>query len=271
MMAAASGIGFWGEPTSTVDWCEANYYVTRYVAEFMNSATSLLLVLAGLLPVMWHRPLWRHMEARYALGFASVCAVGAGSVAFHGTLQFRHQMWDEVPMLWTVATYAYCLLEHHTAKPSWGVALPAALVLYAVLSTAATSLQGGNNQWFSFHAAFACLEFPVLYLVLQFFRNLGDDDADTRRVLRRGFHGWFLAIAVWILDLNLCPFLRRFPAYDLWNLHAWGWHVLTSWGLYSMSVGMWYHRLRRVLGVDVRLVSGVLPRIAAVGGKTHAS
>ena len=26
--------GFWGEPTSTLDWCEENYVVTKYVAEF---------------------------------------------------------------------------------------------------------------------------------------------------------------------------------------------------------------------------------------------
>ena len=27
-------VGVWGEPTSTLDWCEENYVVTRYVAEF---------------------------------------------------------------------------------------------------------------------------------------------------------------------------------------------------------------------------------------------
>ena len=26
--------GFWGPPTSTLDWCEANYDVTFYIAEF---------------------------------------------------------------------------------------------------------------------------------------------------------------------------------------------------------------------------------------------
>ena len=27
-------LGVWGEPTSTLDWCEENYVVTKYVAEF---------------------------------------------------------------------------------------------------------------------------------------------------------------------------------------------------------------------------------------------
>ncbi len=27
-------VGVWGIPTSTLDWCEENYVVTKYVAEF---------------------------------------------------------------------------------------------------------------------------------------------------------------------------------------------------------------------------------------------
>lgn len=27
-------IGYWGEPTATLEWCEDNYEVTYYVAEF---------------------------------------------------------------------------------------------------------------------------------------------------------------------------------------------------------------------------------------------
>ena len=26
--------GYWGPPTATIDWCEANYDVSFYVAEF---------------------------------------------------------------------------------------------------------------------------------------------------------------------------------------------------------------------------------------------
>lgn len=34
LSTSANGEGFWGEATSTIDWCEENYTVTTYLAEF---------------------------------------------------------------------------------------------------------------------------------------------------------------------------------------------------------------------------------------------
>jgi len=32
--ASGNGEGFWGEVTSTLDWCEENYAVSAFLAEF---------------------------------------------------------------------------------------------------------------------------------------------------------------------------------------------------------------------------------------------
>ena len=34
ILLEANRVGYWGEPTATIDWCEANYEVSYYVAEF---------------------------------------------------------------------------------------------------------------------------------------------------------------------------------------------------------------------------------------------
>jgi hypothetical protein len=48
------GQGYWGEKTAAVNWCEADYAVTIYVAEFMNTLSSLSIPLNGIYG------LWRH-------------------------------------------------------------------------------------------------------------------------------------------------------------------------------------------------------------------
>ena len=40
--------GYWGFPSSTMDWCEENYAVTSFVAEFCKSMLSLFLEAAHL-------------------------------------------------------------------------------------------------------------------------------------------------------------------------------------------------------------------------------
>merc|ERR1711920_365885 len=164
-------------------------------------------------------------------------------------------------MLWTVVVVLYVLAEQNSREPRFGARLPLGLALYASFATCATSQQGGAAQWFSFHTLFALYELPALYMVYSFFRSLDRSEEELRRLMRRGFYAYASAIVVWLTDLNLCSTLQRLPGYNFWNLHAFGWHLLTSCGLYAMFLGFWYHRLRHVLGVKVRLTGTLLPRI----------
>merc|ERR1711953_34056 len=40
--------GYWGSPTSTLDWCESNYEVSYYIAEFWNTITNLMMIIPSL-------------------------------------------------------------------------------------------------------------------------------------------------------------------------------------------------------------------------------
>ncbi|KAF3181143.1 Alkaline ceramidase 3 [Orbilia oligospora] len=119
-------VGLWGLPTSSVNWCESDYTITFYIAEFFNSCSSLCMVSFGLLgqwslsylsknvnstprprrpdPVIYD-PLQEHprligVNRIWSTWFA-LQIVGWGSVAFHGSLQWWSQAFDEVPMVWT--------------------------------------------------------------------------------------------------------------------------------------------------------------------------
>jgi hypothetical protein len=39
--------GYWGDVDATIEWCEWNYVVTPYVAEFWNTVSSLVVLCAG--------------------------------------------------------------------------------------------------------------------------------------------------------------------------------------------------------------------------------
>ncbi len=89
--------GFWGEVTSSVDWCERNYVVTPYIAEFWNTISNILIFLGGVYGL--YRARKSKLETRFYVLFFLIAVIGLGSALFHGTLQHNAQQLDETPML----------------------------------------------------------------------------------------------------------------------------------------------------------------------------
>jgi len=106
-----SAPGFWtslGTPSS-VDWCEANYAVVSWIAEFWNTVSSLSIFLAGVIGFLLCRRAPWAIEPRFPLVFLGIALVGFGSIAFHGTLLAWPQALDELPMVYAALLLAYCL------------------------------------------------------------------------------------------------------------------------------------------------------------------
>jgi len=229
--------GYWGTPTSTVDWCEVNYAITPFVCEFFNTLSSLAMIAAGVLGAVVHR----HVFDRWTLAaFGLLGLVGVGSVAFHGTLRFELQMLDELPMLYLVTLVTYLLLE-----PRFGLWLPAALFTYAVLATASEAFTRGHVQFLLFQLTFGALEMFCMFRVYVLSRVA--ENKPVRPLFNLGAGLYFAAIALWFVDLRFCDVVSvRLPALGLPNpqLHAW-WHVLVSCGFYLLLLVVGYDRLRR--------------------------
>jgi dihydroceramidase len=237
-MSDAPG-GYFGPATSTVDFCESNYAISRYVAEFFNTASSLFIVLAALLGLGLHH---RAVERRFQLAFVAVALVGVGSTAFHATLRFELQMLDELPMLYSALIMVFILTERRL-RGRWRAAFPFLLLAHGVLVTSLTAFTRGPLQFYLFHLSFGSLE--VLALACAWLASRRHTNTLALRQFRRGMGCYLAGILVWFVDLKYCDFLGTvLPAHGIANpqLHAL-WHLLVAAGFYQLLVFLIYDRL----------------------------
>lgn len=82
----STSIGYWGEPSSTIDWCEDNYALSFYIAEFWNTISNVLFVVLAIYG--YRRARREGFEPRFLYQYIAVIIVGIGSASFHGTLRY---------------------------------------------------------------------------------------------------------------------------------------------------------------------------------------
>ena len=243
--------GFWGIPTASIDWCEQNYAVTPYVAEFWNTLSSLSMVIAGAVGLASRR-----FAREIRLAFGLLILVGLGSIAFHGTLRFELQMLDELPMLYLVTWLVWLLVETGPVR-RMGRWFPAALIVYVVLATAGATLNRGHAQFLAFHVSFGALELFCLGRVS--WLALRPENRSVRRWFGLGLAAYVTGIGIWFVDLKACP-----PGIPNPQLHAW-WHVLVSVGFFLLLGVVSFDRRRRggepITGMQA--ASSLAPRPAA--------
>ena len=240
-------MGIWGPVTASVDWCEANYVHTPYVAELFNTLSSLAMVLAGALGLILHA---RVLERRILVAFAALMGVGVGSVLFHATLRFGLQLADELPMVYLVLLIVDIL---YGPKP----ALRAGLILSAVGLTVLCVFTRGETESTVFRWGFSSFEVASLVGAAGLYRT--GRDRERRALYRRGMVAYALGILAWSSELQLCPALSALPLNP--QLHAL-WHVLVSAGFYALLTFIAAEQLaRRGEFPEVAWVAGVLPRV----------
>lgn len=103
---------------STVDWCEHNYSVTNYVAEYWNTLSGIALIISGLYFYINNKEWIQTSKLNYEIRTVihSTIWVGIGTMLFHMTLKYPFQLVDELSMLFLANNYAYLLLKLHTTK-----------------------------------------------------------------------------------------------------------------------------------------------------------
>ncbi|KAG0348234.1 Alkaline ceramidase 3 [Podila humilis] len=109
--ASFDKLGYWSPNTASVDWCENNYVMSFYVAEFWNTVSNVSSLFAA--GVGYH--FFPTDERRFKYLFWTFYLVGIGSTLFHGTLRHKMQLLGNVQFYTFQSTYTilqFCMIYY---------------------------------------------------------------------------------------------------------------------------------------------------------------
>ncbi|CAG8520105.1 4546_t:CDS:2 [Ambispora gerdemannii] len=256
-----TNLGVW-PLTSSVDWCESNYAISPYIAEFWNSISSIAMILIGeigsRLNSCERTPLY--------IAFRLISLVGVGSFLFHATLTYYMQALDEVPMVWCALTLLRPLFEINYGRQ--GPWLTAMLTSVAITLSLLVTIVRGGAQFVAFQISFSFLEAFTIYLMTRIYNRMKSNHPAIKTLFRRGLTTYLFAILIWLTDLQFCEYLnggeRSLLPFNP-QLHA-AWHALASFGLYLLvvfTVYAWWAWKGENVKLEMGL-SGLLPFVVKI-------
>ena len=80
---------YWGEPDSSVSFCEDKYIESDYIAEYYNTLSAISYIIIGCI--------YLHTRLK-EIGYVTI-TMGVGTCLLHGTLRYYGQWLDELTML----------------------------------------------------------------------------------------------------------------------------------------------------------------------------
>ncbi|KAI5193124.1 alkaline ceramidase 3 isoform X1 [Manis pentadactyla] len=259
MAPAADREGYWGLTTSTLDWCEENYAVTWYMAEFWNTVSNLIMIIPPIFGAI--QSIRDGLEKRYIASYLALTVVGMGSWCFHMTLKYEMQLLDELPMIYSCCIFVYCMFECFKTKNSVNYHLLFTLVLFSLI---VTTVYLKVKEPIFHQVMYGMLVFTLvlrsIYIVTWVYpwlRGLGYTSLGV----------FLLGFLLWNIDNIFCDSLRNFrkkvpPIIGVTTqFHAW-WHILTGLGsylhiLFSLYTRTLYLRYRP----KVKFLFGIWPVI----------
>ncbi|KAJ5183643.1 ceramidase [Penicillium capsulatum] len=267
--------GFWSPVTSTLNWCEEDYYATIYSAEVVNALTNLLFMWLGIRGILSCRR--NQHDQVFLVALCGYLLVGTGSFLFHSTLKYPMQLVDELSMIYTTCLMCYASFSY--SRP---------VIVRVVLAVALTAMSVFITLYYHyiqdplFHQnAYAILTTVVVLRSMHTMevtlrpkwrhsterdrlerekkglpvptkeRQQYENDRDTQTLktmwimVGYGLSMFLGGFLLWNLDNGFCSKLRRWrrevglPWGIVLEGHGW-WHIMTGIGAYLYIMwGIW--------------------------------
>ncbi|KAJ5216662.1 alkaline phytoceramidase [Penicillium citrinum] len=234
---------FWGSPTSKANFCETDYAVSRYIAEFINSLSNVIYIIYGIYGLRQLRSkAMRSKVNKYgdplrALPYWGLIAVGLCSFAFHLSLKYYTQMMDDLSMHFTTTPVLHRVL---TANSNRRESIIIAMVLSFVLLVL-IAFHTITNELIVHSVSFVGTVTIIGIRTVRLVQSRTLPDSNGRRqiwgMVRFGAVIFNVGYWLWLVDQWACGFLTKareaigLPWAFVLELHGW-WHICTGIGAY---------------------------------------
>ncbi|KAH6670274.1 dihydroceramidase [Plectosphaerella plurivora] len=225
--------GIWGTPTSAANFCEEDYAVTTYIAEFINTITNLAYIYCA---VRYCRKTQPGAAWYTKLDLMSYALIGVGicSTAFHGTMRQIPQYFDDLSMF----ALAGALLQplYSVNQKAFTRFIVSAVLVHIILGVSVVYVRSGDIRIHT--VAFLTMVTFMWPRTLYLIKRMGRPVEEQRRMMKifwRAFWNLVIGYALWNVDLEFCLNLRAvretigMPWSWVLELHGW-WHILTAVG-----------------------------------------
>jgi len=217
--------------SSPIDWCEDNYTVSPYIAEFVNTFSNILFIIVPPLLIHLHRPYAKRCGQGIHMMWVLLIVVGVCSAYFHATLSLLGQLLDEIAILWVIMA-GFAMWFPKQAFPSKWRDSPDGRRKFSYLCFTLTILLTlmGFMQPVVNAFILMTLGLPTMLLLRHELKQADDDQVLS--LGRRTIYLWVLAVVCWVNDRVFCSFWAGigFP-----YLHG-AWHVLVFLASYAAVV-----------------------------------
>ncbi|EMC99069.1 hypothetical protein BAUCODRAFT_31353 [Baudoinia panamericana UAMH 10762] len=227
---------FWGTPTAAVNFCEEDYVITKFVAEFFNTLTSLAYIAYGIHGIRRYKRQDVSLFSTPNLSYWALICVGIFSGLYHTTLKYHTQMSDELSMHLAMGSVLLQIftfneppaIQRRNTAIILGVLIP--FVIYHCLT----------DEFVAHVVLFFCMCWIVGFRTRWIIKTRIRNEQHRKKVggmLTRATWTALVGYGIWNIDVNFCPAVTRLkqqvgmPWAVLLELHGY-WHILTAIAAY---------------------------------------
>ncbi|KAH0365978.1 alkaline phytoceramidase, partial [Aureobasidium melanogenum] len=226
-----------GSPTARANFCEQDFVIVSWIAEFVNTCSNAAYILYAI-RALRRMPVSTPFAARsiyYGLALVGIC-----SSFFHGLLKYHAQMADDTSMIiaTSIVLHRAMMFQRSDSYKRW---LSGLLVLAVIAETAYHTIK---DEQMIHELSFLLLIIMVAVRIRSLIKLRVHNPQDKQMLQNATIFGagcFAFGYLLWQLDFIFCPQLTALKRKEgipwgfLLESHGW-WHVLTAIGAHTFMV-----------------------------------